>query len=138
MVELVYTEDLKSSGVKLHVGSNPTAGTTFGESMARIPDLFDSLERIKRIAESKNEDYAASDNPFSNFDVTEYVMGLFRNERDKTFIWPIATKIARLSNLLNSGNRPNNESIDDSLLDIVVYLLLWKADIKSRKVTRPQ
>jgi hypothetical protein len=106
--------------------------------MARIPDLFDSLERIKRIAESKNEDYAASDNPFSNFDVTEYVMGLFRNERDKTFIWPIATKIARLSNLLNSGNRPNNESIDDSLLDIVVYLLLWKADIKSRKVTRPQ
>lgn len=102
--------------------------------MGKVPDLFDSLEKIKRIAEAKNDDYATQVNPFSNFDFTEYVMRWFENERDKTFVWPIATKLARLANLLSSSNQPKNESVEDSLIDIAVYVLLWKADIKSRKV----
>jgi hypothetical protein len=105
--------------------------------MSRIPGFIDSLDRIRKIHESKNEDYAVPGSPFSNFDVTEYILGLFRNDRDKTFVWPIATKIARIANLLNSNNEPNNESIDDSLLDIANYVLLWRCDIKARKVPRP-
>jgi len=102
--------------------------------MPRIPGFIESLDKIRKLHEAKNNDYATTDNPFSNFDVTEYIMGLFRNDRDKTFIWPIATKIARLSVLLNSGNRPLNESIEDSFLDIATYILLWRADYQLRNV----
>ena len=39
----------------------------------------------------------------------------------------IATKVARLSVLLNSPNKlPNNESIDDSILDLANYSILLK------------
>jgi hypothetical protein len=100
--------------------------------MPRVPFFVEALDKIKKIHEAKNNDYADSNNPFSNFDFTEQVMSIFKNERDKTFIWPIATKIARLSTLLNSGNRPQNESIEDSFLDIATYILLWRCDYLNR------
>lgn len=97
-----------------------------------IPDLLQSLDTIRELHLRKNQDYAASDNPFSNFEFTEFVLSHFNSDRDKSFIWPIATKLARLSTLLNSGNNPNNESIEDSFLDIATYVLLWKADYARR------
>lgn len=101
--------------------------------MARIPEFLTTLEKMKELHLKKNEDYAASDNPFSNFDFTEFVLSQFKNDRDKTFVWPIATKLARLSTLLNSTREPNNESIEDSFDDIAVYIILWKCDfLKNR------
>ena len=84
------------------------------------------------IHEKKNSDYATDDKPFYNFDISEYLISKFSNERDKTFVWPIATKLARLSSLLNSSKPPNNESIEDSLVDIANYVILWKCDISRR------
>jgi hypothetical protein len=101
--------------------------------MPRIPGFIESLDRIKKLHETKNEDYATSSDPFFNFNFTEYVMSHFKDERDKTFVWPIATKLARLANLLGSSSKPNHESVDDSLLDVATYILLWKADIDRRR-----
>ena len=100
--------------------------------MSRIPEFVETLDKMKAVHEAKDEDYASSDNPFSNFDVSEYLCSQFKNERDKVFVWPIATKLARISNLLNSGNIPNNESIEDSLIDIANYVILWKCDLGRR------
>ena len=88
---------------------------------------------MREVHEKKNEDYATSDNPFSNFDTSEYLISQFRSDRDKAFVWPIATKLARLATLLNSNIRPNNESIGDSLIDIANYVILWKCDISRRQ-----
>jgi hypothetical protein len=39
----------------------------------------------------------------------------------------IGTKISRLKNLLFSGKTPNNEGIEDTLLDMAVYCVLLAA-----------
>jgi hypothetical protein len=100
--------------------------------MPVVQDVLDSLKEIEALHRKKNDDYASTNNPFSNFDVSEYGLKLFTNPRDGAFIWPIFTKLSRLSTLLNSNKIPNNESVEDSLLDIATYILLWKADIKNR------
>ena len=101
--------------------------------MNRIPEFLEALEKMKEVHIRKNEDYANPDNPFSNFDCSEYGLRLFSNTRDQIFIWPIFTKFARLSNLLNKRQAPNNESIEDTFIDIANYVLLWRADYIQRK-----
>lgn len=103
------------------------------EQKPRIPGFIESLDKMREVHIKKNEDYATTDNPFSNFDVSEYGLNLFRNPRDQAFVWPIFTKLARLATLLNSIRNPNNESIGDSLIDIANYCLLWKCDLDRRK-----
>ena len=95
-----------------------------------LKEFTDILKRMEEIHNSKSQDYADPNNPMSNFDVAEYGLSLFRKERDKCFVWPIFTKLATL---LNSGNAPNNESIEDSLIDIANYVILWKVDFSQRK-----
>ena len=100
--------------------------------MSRIPDFLESLKKMEEVHVKKNEDYTSEDNPFGNFDASEYGLKMFKNPRDGAFVWPIFTKLARLSTLLNSTKAPNNESIEDSFIDIANYILLWKADYVRR------
>lgn len=100
--------------------------------MPRIPEFKKTLDQMNKIHERKNNDYASNSNPFSNFDVSEYILNLFKNPRDQAFVWPIATKLARLSNILNNPRIPDNESVEDSLIDIANYAILWKCDLSNR------
>lgn len=100
--------------------------------MPVIKDVLDSLKIIEDLHWKKNDDYASDANPFSNFDLTAEGIRNFKNPKDVAFAWPIYNKLARLSNLLSKDTPPNNESIEDSLVDIAVYALIWKADIKRR------
>lgn len=101
--------------------------------MARIPEFLEALEIMKEVHIKKNEDYADPTNPFSNFDVQAYIIGLFKNERDKAFAGMIAVKLARLATLLNSDKPPNNESIEDTFIDMANYDLLWRSDFIRRE-----
>lgn len=106
--------------------------------MSRIPEFSFTLEEMQKIHNLKNSDYAVDSNPFYNFDFTEFILSQFNNDRDKVFVWPIACKLARLSTLLNKkGEKPNNESIQDSLVDIANYVILWKCDISRRNKKFP-
>lgn len=98
-----------------------------------IPEFLDALKKMEEIHRKKNEDYATNSNPFSNFDVSTFMLAQFNNPRDQSFVWPIATKLARLSTLLNGQKEPNNESVTDSLIDIANYCILWKVDLERRK-----
>lgn len=97
---------------------------------------MEALDKMREVHLKKNEDYASPTNPFSNFDVSEYLLSQFAYDRDKVFICFIATKLARLSTLLNSKNKPNNESIEDTFIDIANYILLWRADCIRSKSNR--
>jgi len=101
--------------------------------MPVIKDVLDSLSKIAQLHRKKNDDYATGFNPFSNFDLAIPILNSFSSNRDKVFVWPIAIKIARLGVLLSSSRPPNNESVEDSLLDIATYVLIWKADIVRRE-----
>lgn len=97
-----------------------------------LKSFLETLERMKEIHNSKSQDYADPNNPLSNFDVSEYGISLFNSGRDKVFVSIIFNKFSRLSTLLNSGNAPNNESIEDSFVDIANYVILWKVDYERR------
>jgi len=95
-----------------------------------MKELDEVLKQIAAISKKKNEDYSAKTNEFENFERSEQLISWFNNERDKTFVWPIATKLSRLATLLNSNKPPNNESIEDSFLDLTTYCALWFAFYK--------
>src|SRR5690606_34763120 len=96
-----------------------------------IPEVIKLLDEIKEIHSKKNADYASQDNQFENFTRAAYLISWFNNDADKTFVNHIATKLARLATLLNSKNAPNNESIEDSFLDLATYCILWASYYKA-------
>lgn len=91
---------------------------------------------MKLIHEKKNADYASNDNPFENFERSGNLAEWFNDPIDKSFVILIGTKLARLATLLNKDEVPNNESIDDSFLDLATYVVLWKS-YRQRNKTNP-
>src|ERR1041385_1792726 len=85
------------------------------------------LEKMGKIHDSKNFDYANDQNPFANFDRAKELISWFTNDEDKVFAGIIGIKLARLGELLSSGKTPNNESIDDNFVDLGNYVILWAA-----------
>lgn len=95
--------------------------------MSRIPEFTELMNSISLIHDKKNRDYASAENPFSNFERSAELMSWFKDENDKAFVSLIGTKLARLAELLQEDKVPNNESIDDSFLDLSTYCILWGA-----------
>jgi len=82
---------------------------------------FDGIiEKMKYILLSKGNDYANVDR-LSNFKLAGTICGL---TAELNCLSLISTKVARLGVLLNSTSKPNNESIQDSVLDLANYALL--------------
>ena len=75
---------------------------------------------MKEILFKKGNDYANTDR-LSNFKLAGAICGLTAERNCLTLI---ATKVARLGVLLNTENKPNNESIQDSIVDLANYSVL--------------
>lgn len=97
------------------------------------------LNRSLAIHLKKREDYASDPtaNPFENFDRSNLVADWFPTAY-KSFAVLIGTKIARLGALLITGKTPNNESIDDTFLDLVTYCALFYAYWKDKQIKRAE
>lgn len=112
--------------------------------MAGLLEVMQMLHKIRYIHEKKNDDYASSKSPYENFERSAILAEWFNNPKDKSFTVLIGTKLARLSTLLNkqyAANlagvnqvNPNNESIEDSFLDLATYCILWASYHQSTKV----
>jgi hypothetical protein len=87
------------------------------------------LEQGRKLLKTKGEDYTEDrdKNQFQNFDRSNLVASWFKNDDDKSFAVLIGVKLARLASLLSSDKDPNNESIQDSFVDLVNYAALWAA-----------
>jgi hypothetical protein len=97
----------------------------FGERM--IPEVQKILDRITEIHQRKNQDYASQGKPFENFERSSEIISWFNKPVDQAFVALIATKLARLAVLKSQEAKPQNESLEDSLLDLSVYCILWYA-----------
>lgn len=78
----------------------------------------------------KGNDYA-NDDRLSNFKLAGAVSGL---SAEQNCLSLIATKVARLGVLFNSDSEPNNESIEDSILDLANYSALLAMIVYETKV----
>ncbi len=92
-----------------------------------ITEVITILNNIKVIHEKKNKDYSAQNKPFENFERSAELMSWFDSHVDKVYVSLIGMKLARLATLLNSCNPPQNESVEDSFLDLCTYCILWAA-----------
>ncbi len=91
--------------------------------------LTEQFEKIKEVQLKKGNDYANEDR-LSNFKLAGNICGL---KAEINCLSLIATKVARLGVLLNSDNEPNNESVEDSILDLQSYSLLLGMILKQKK-----
>ena len=82
--------------------------------------LDKTFQKMKAVLLNKGEDYANTDR-LSNFKLAGNICGI---SPELNCLSLIATKVARLGVLLNSNKSPNNESIEDSVLDLSNYALL--------------
>jgi hypothetical protein len=80
------------------------------------------LDQMRSIHDRKVADYASTQNPYSNFEMSAEVAGV---PVETVFRVLIGVKLARLAELLNNAKTPNNESIDDSIIDLANYAALW-------------
>ena len=94
------------------------------------PEFHKMLDKMREIHNKKNEDYSESNNAFSNFEISAEILKHFKYPTDQIYVALISTKLARLSALLNSERKPNNESIRDSFIDLANYVLLWGSSKK--------
>ena len=82
---------------------------------------FDKVtEKMRETMLSKGNDYANADR-LSNFKLAGNISGL---NAELNCLSLISTKVARLGVLLNSKEKPNNESVNDSVLDLANYAVL--------------
>lgn len=99
-----------------------------------IPAFMDLLQRMAEIHTKKKADYATAANPFDNFERSGEIASWFTDPTDKAFAILVGTKLARLGNLLNEDKEPQNESVDDSFLDLCTYCALWASYRKSKAI----
>lgn len=90
------------------------------------------LERMAEIVKIKNADYTANnDDPFSNFSTVEK---LEICNTETGFLVRMNDKFARLRSFVKNGSLlVKDESVEDTLLDMANYCILFSAYIKSKK-----
>lgn len=84
-------------------------------------DFDNYLKKIKDLVIKKSKDYSNEEDAYINFKISSQIANI---RIEQTFLVFLSTKIARLKELLVNKKKPNNESIQDTLMDIAVYSLL--------------
>lgn len=91
-------------------------------------ELNNTIDSLKTLLNSKAHDYANSD-PLSNFKRTASLMN---SSPEAVILTNIAQKVSRLENLLLSQKSPKNESVSDSISDLIGYAILLKLQINDK------
>lgn len=101
------------------------------------PRFYEMLERMASIHDKKSNDYASNADPYANYKFAGLLSKLFDNPDDAGFIGRIAEKLFRLANIENNNKSIQNESIEDTEIDIAVITLLWLTSRQERRLVEP-
>lgn len=100
--------------------------------MARLPVFIETLDKLRALHEAKNADYATADSPLFNFEFTAYILAAATKHgvspKYLPYLSHIATKLARIINLLGDTRVSHNEPITDSMDDLACYAILLKCE----------
>jgi hypothetical protein len=103
------------------------------------PTFYKLLEEMAVLHDKKSHDYASNSNPSGNYHFAGKLALLFaHSEQDAGYVGRLGEKIYRLANLEGSGKTPQNESIQDTEIDICVITALWMADRMDRRRNNPK
>lgn len=83
------------------------------------------LAKMAELHDRKSQDYASDANRYSNFEFAGQLGALFTHPVDIAFATLIGVKLARLGELKGKGKAAQNESVQDTQMDLAVYASLW-------------
>lgn len=92
-----------------------------------LKDLKETFSNCLAVAERKNADYAGSEDPFRNFKNSNLV-GV---TPARAILVRITDKLSRIGNLLDNEAQVKDESIIDTLDDLINYSAILKSVIKN-------
>lgn len=92
------------------------------------------VKEAEELHVKKSHDYASPDNPCGNYHFAGDMSQLFHNYKDAGFMGRMAEKLYRLANLENNNKHPKNETIEDTEIDLIVIMILWMSDRRSRRL----
>jgi len=97
-------------------------------------------EKILTLTGKKRHDYADEDvlSNFKGVSGAAKALGIDIGKSEQYAMFMVLLKIARLTNLLNSGKTPSNEAIDDSFEDAVNYMKLSYCCYKDYEAVQTQ
>ena len=94
-----------------------------------INNILMSQRKGLDLIKIKNADYAASTNPFRNFE-SAIIAGV---DVKRAILIRALDKMSRISNLLEKEPEVVEEKVEDTILDACNYLYILKAKIDSEK-----
>lgn len=94
------------------------------------------LDEIVALHEKKAKDYAHSGDPYSNFRKAAQIAAGFTGV-DAVFATLIGVKLARIQELTQPGRVANNESLDDSFIDLTNYCAIWTSYRRDERIPAP-
>ena len=96
-------------------------------------ELLQHLEGLFKecysIVEKKNHDYAGNTDPLKNFRLSEE-LGITSTER--AILVRMADKFARLVNVINHGAKVEEETLHDTIVDLINYSAILDYALKKR------
>lgn len=88
-----------------------------------------------KLANSKGHDYA-NDDMLANFKRMHKACAIYDirpgKRTEDVFLFYILIKLDRMVNLIHSDKEPSNESLDDTMQDIGLYIELLRAYLEER------
>ncbi len=93
------------------------------------PGFLAALDELRALHESKGHDYADHTDPLKNYVQSGVDAGI---EPWRAAFARLCEKYHRVVNLLNKGDAPNFESLDDTFMDLAAMSLIVRS-LRARK-----
>ncbi len=97
-----------------------------------LQEIEDNFNTALDLIRAKNKDYATQDDPFKNFNNFEKV-GV---PVERGILVRMMDKITRISNLLDKEVTVKDETMTDSILDLINYANILKVYIDNKKSSK--
>ena len=105
----------------------PLQKTDFSSFVQDTQALFDRCVELMR---SKSNDYAEGGDAFLNFKTAAQIAGI---SPEQTLLTLLGMKLSRLTQLISKGKKAKNESVEDTLLDLINYVVLLRGMLREQE-----
>lgn len=111
---------------------NPSLQKT--DFSAFIQDTQALLDRCIEMLHSKSHDYAEGGDAFINFKTAAHIAGI---SPEQTLLTLLGMKLSRLTQLVAKGKQAKHESVEDTMLDVINYVVLLRGMIREQENAVP-
>ncbi len=102
---------------------------------AFVQDTQALFSRCVEMMRNKSNDYAEGGDAFLNFKTAAQIAGI---SPEQTLLTLLGMKMSRLTQLISKGKKARHESVEDTMLDVINYVVLLRGMMKEQENVAPQ